>query len=60
MTPNELATLIAQVGFPIAVAIWLLWTIPKVQAGLTSLENKVDRLIALEEYHAGFRKLEDV
>jgi hypothetical protein len=60
MTPNELVPLIANVGFPIAVAIWLLIGLPKLTDAIHSLEDKVDRLITITEYQAGLRQRKDV
>lgn len=55
-----LVQLIANVGFPIAVAAWLLVEMPKLRRSLDELAVKIDRLISLQEYQVGLRKREDV
>lgn len=60
MTPNEFVPLIANVGFPIAVAVWLLLGLPKLSMAIRQLEDKVDRLIVLTEYQAGLRQRKDL
>ncbi len=55
-----LVQLVANVGFPIAVAVWLLLGLPKLTDAIHALEAKIDRLIAINEYHAGLRRREDI
>lgn len=55
-----LVQLIANVGFPIAVAAWLLVEMPKLRRSLDELAAKVDHLVSLQEYQAGLRKREDI
>lgn len=57
---DPLIDLVANVGFPIGVAIWLLVGLPKLTEAIRDLEQKVDRLIAVNEFQAGLRQKKDV
>lgn len=59
MDPS-LVELVANLGFPIGVAIFLLFAIPKLTAEIQSLQAKIDALIRITEYSAGLRRKEDI
>ena len=56
----DLAQLVSQVLFPIAVATWLLLELPRLRKAIDDGNSKLDQLIRITEYQAGLRRRDEV
>ena len=59
MDPN-IVQLVGSLGFPIAVALWLLLELPKLRKSIDDGNAKLDQLIRITEYQAGLRRRDEV
>lgn len=48
---EELAKLVGNLGFPIAVSVWLLWWIPTLRDTLTKIGDRLDAMAAKMDEH---------
>lgn len=55
-----LVQLVSSVGFPIAVALWLLLELPKLRKAIEDNTVETRKIVTLLEYQAGLRRRDEV